>query len=146
MKGNSPREQALIYLESLDEETMRRAWPEVPEGLRPRLVAAAVIFGRQFLKRAPENMGTMQENEFQRFLMGLMNDVIEELSEVEDVSKEEITDFLGDVGVRDKALEMDEVIDAYESGGSGGSLDFLLREAVDARREKAIWSDHWSSG
>jgi hypothetical protein len=145
MTGEPPRKQALSYLGMLDEETMRLAWPEVPEEDRPKLVTAAVIFGRAFESRVPEGSEPTREDETQRLLMRLMNDVIEELSGIEGVSKEKAADFLGDIAVRDKVFEMDEVIEAYE-GGSDGSLDSLLREAVAGRREKAVWADHWRSG
>lgn len=148
MTQPSPQKQALAYLEKLDEETMRLAWSEIPEEDRAKLATAAVIFGRQFQRRVPEGSEPTRENEFQRLLMSLMNDVIEELSRVEGMSKEEATSFLSDVGVRDKVLEMDEVIEAHENSGEdpGKSLDALLREAIEGRQEKAIWSDHWSSG
>ena len=37
-------------------------------------------------------------------------------------------------------LRFNEVLDAYAGGESGPTLDELLREAVDGRREKAIRS------
>ncbi len=146
MAEDPPRKKAHVYLEELDEETMRLAWGEISEEDRLRLVLAAVVFGRRFESRVPGGSEPTREDEFQRLLMRLMNDVIEELSEIEGISKEEAADFLGDIAIRDKALELDEVIEAYENGASGKSLDPLLREAVDGRREKAVWSDHWISG
>ncbi len=156
MTEDPPRKQALAYLERLDEETMRLAWPEVSKEHRARLVAAAVIFGRRFESRVPEGSEPTREDEVQKLLMRLMNDVIGELSRIEGVSEEEATEFLADIAVRDKVLEMDEVISEYESGvsegggseggGSGGSLDLLLRNAVAGRQEKAVWADHWRSG
>lgn len=142
---DSPRKQALAYLGTLDEETMRLAWPEIPEEERPKLVAAAIIFGRRFESRVPEGSEPNREDELQKLLMRLMNDVIEELSEIEDTSKEDAANFLSDIAVRDKVFEMDEVIEAYENGGSDESLDSLLRKAVAGRREKAVWADHWRS-
>ncbi len=146
-----PRKQAFAYIEKLGEETMRLAWEGVAETDRPRLVAAAIIFGRRFESRVPEGSEPSQEDALQKLLMRIMNDVIEELSDIEGTSKEEAAEFLGDVGVRDKVFEIDEVIFEYEGGNeddgdSGESLDSLLREAVDGRREKAIWADHWRSG
>lgn len=144
---DSPKKQALAYLGELDEETMRLAWGASSSGEdRMRLVLGAVIFGRSFESHVPEGSEPGWGDELQKLLMRLMNDVIEKLSGVEGISKEEAAEFLGDIAVRDKVLEMDEVISAYESGGSGSSLDTLLREAVDGRREKAVWSNHWSSG
>ncbi|CAN5684650.1 MAG: hypothetical protein M3494_06220 [Actinomycetota bacterium] len=148
---NPPKQKALEYLEKLDEETTRLAWPEVPEEHRPRLMTAAVIFGRRFESRVPEGSEPTKEADVRKLLMRLMNDVIEELSAVEGIDKEEATNFLSDVAIRDKIFEMDEVISEYESvgggsGGSGESLDSLLRGAVAGRREKAVWADHWRSG
>ncbi len=146
MTDDSPRHKALAYLENLEEGTMRLAWEGVPEEHRPRLVAAAVIFGRRFESRVPEGSEPTREDEIQRLLMRLMNDVIGELSSIEGTSEDEAAEFLGDIAVRDKVFEMDEVVSAYVNGGSRKSLDALLSEAVEARREKAAWSDHWSSG
>lgn len=146
MTEETPRKQALAYIEKLDEETMRLAWEGVPETDRARLVAAAIIFGRRFESRVPEGSEPTREDEIQRLLMRLMNDVIEELSGIEGASKDEAAEFLGDIGVRDKVFEMDEVISAYEDGVSGEGLDSLLREAVAGRWEKAAWADHWRSG
>lgn len=129
---------------------MRLAWEGLPERDRSKLVAAAVIFGERFESRVPEGSEPSREEDVQRVLMAIMNDVVEGLSESGGMSREEATAFLSDVAVRDKVFEMDEVICAYESGDESGesskSLDGLLREAIEGRREKAVWADHWSSG
>jgi hypothetical protein len=54
--------------------------------------------------------------------------------------------FLSEVSIRDYVLEFNEVLDAYAEDDSGRTLDEILREAVDSRREKAIRARHWSSG
>lgn len=145
MTDDSPRQKALEHLEKLDEETMRLAWEGVSIENRPRLVAAAVVFGRRFESRVPEGSEPTKEDEVQKLLMRIMNDVIEEISEIEGMSEDEAAEFLGDVGTRDKIFEMDEVIEEYE-GGASESLDSLLRGAVAGRREKAVWADHFRSG
>jgi len=137
------RDPALGYLEELEEETMLRAWGEgVSAEDRRRIVLAAVIFGRQFEERVAARPVEVDEDGLRRFLMGLMNGVVEEFARREGLDGGEAAEFLSEVGTRDHVLEFNEVLDAYAAGdeGSGRTLDELLREAVDGRREKAIRS------
>lgn len=129
-------------LAKLDEGTMRRAWGDRTPEERRRIVLAAIIFGREFEARSSE---ASVENA-QRFLMSLMNAAIEEFAALEGMDRAEATSFLGDVTTRDQVLEFNEVLESHEAGDSDETLDTLLREAVDSRREKAIWSGHWRSG
>jgi hypothetical protein len=139
--------QARAYLGELEEATMRRAWGEdaSPE-YRHRIVAAAIIFARQFEERVRERSANLSEEEAQGFLMALLNAVIEEFAEREGMESSEAAAFLGDVRTRDYVLEFNEVLDAYEVDESGRTLDEIFRETVESRREKAVWSRHWSSG
>jgi len=105
---------------------------------RRRIVLAATIFGRQFDERVAERPSGSGEAELRRFLMGLMNGVVEEFARREGLDRDEAAEFLGEVGTRDQVLEFNEVLDAYEDEQSGRTLDGLLREAVESRREKAI--------
>jgi hypothetical protein len=126
------------YLAELSEETMLLAWGEnASVEDRRRIVLAATIFGRQFEERAAERSSGSGEAELRRFLMGLMNGVVEEFARSEGLDRDEAAEFLGEVGTRDHVLEFDEVIDAYEGEKTGRTLDELLREAVESRREKA---------
>ena len=129
---------ALGYLEELREETMVLAWGEgVSSKDRRRIVLAALIFGRQFEERAEERPAESDDVGLRRFLMGLMNDVVEEFARREGLERDEAAEFLGEVGTRDHVLEFDEVLDAYAGDKAGRTLDDLLREAVESRREKA---------
>jgi len=129
---------ALGYLEELGEETMVLAWGEdVSSKDRRRIVLAALIFGRQFEERAEERPAESDEDGLRRFLMGLMNDVVEEFARREGLERDEAAEFLGEVCTRDHVLEFDEVLDAYAGDEIGRTLDGLLREAVESRREKA---------
>lgn len=129
-------------LAKLDEGTMRRAWGDRTPEERRRIVLAAIIFGREFEARSSE---ASVENA-QRFLMSLMNAAIEEFAALEGMDRAEAMSFLGDVTTRDQVLEFNEVLESHEAGDSDETLDTLLREAVDSRREKAIWSGHWRFG
>lgn len=141
----SERDPALALLEELDEETMRRAWGEERGSEdRRRIASAALIFGEQLEERLEEGAPGSDEQARQRFLMGLMNAAIREFARRENLSQDEAADFLGDLGTRDRVLELNEALDARSE--SGRLLDELLGEAVESRQEKAIWSDHWSSG
>ena len=144
--GRSP-DPVQTYLNQLREETMSRAWGEAvsPEDRR-RIVVAATIFGCQLEERLAQRSPVVGEEELQRFLMALMDGVIEEFAERERMDKSEAVNFLSEVSTRDYALEFNEVLDAYAEDDSGRTLDEILREAVDSRREKAIWARHWSSG
>jgi hypothetical protein len=134
-KGLDP---AAGYLAELGEETMLLAWgDDVSEEDRRRIVLAAVIFGRQFDERAARRPSGSDEAELRRFLMGLMNGVVEEFARYEGLDRDEAAEFLGEVGTRDHVLEFNEVLDAYLGGEAGRTLDELLREAVESRREKA---------
>jgi hypothetical protein len=138
--GEGDREVVLGYLAELREETMLRAWGEdVSAEDRRRIVLAATIFGRQFDERVAERPAGSDEAELRRFLMGLMNGVVEEFARREGLDRDEAAEFLGEVGTRDHVLEFNEVLDAYEEEEeTGRTLDELLREAVESRREKAI--------
>ena len=128
----------LGYLTELREETMLLAWGEgVSVKDRRRIVLAAIIFGRQFDERVAERPSGSDEDELRRFLMGLMNGVVEEFARREGLNRGEAAKFLGEVGIRDQVLELDEVLDAYEGEETGCALDELLREAVESRRVKA---------
>ena len=144
--GRSP-DPALAYLNQLREETMSRAWGEglSPEDRR-RIVVAATIFGRQLEERLAQRTSEVGEEELQRFLMALMDGVVEEFAEREGMDKGEAVTFLSEVSTRDYVLEFNEVLDAYAEDDSGRTLDEILQEVVDNRREKAIWARHWSSG
>lgn len=133
-------EVVLGYLAELREETMLLAWGEDASAEdRRRIVLAAMIFGRQFDARVAERPAGSDEDELRRFLMSLMNGVIEEFARCEGLERDEAAEFLGEVGTRDHVLEFNEVLDAYEEDEeTGRTLDELLREAVESRREKAI--------
>ena len=129
------------YLGELSEETMGRAWGEgVSDTGRRRIVLAALIFGRQFEERAAHRPKETDEEGLRRFLLNLMNGVVEEFAAVEGLDRDEAAEFLSEVPTRDHVLEFDEVLDAYANGGSGRTLDGLLRKAVLDRGEKAMRS------
>lgn len=152
MGKEKPRERqetglALAYLEELDDETMTLAWgPDKTLEDRRRIILAAVIFGQQFEermeKRPPENL---EEKEFQRFLMGLMNAVISEFADCEDLDLASAATFLGDISNRDYVLEFNEVLEDFAEDPEK-PLDEHLSAAVENRHERAKWSRHWSSG
>ncbi len=135
------------YLAELGEETMLLAWGEdVSAEDRRRIVLAALIFGRQFEERAAERPSRSDEDGLRRFLMGLMNGVVEEFARREGLDRGEAVEFLGEVGTRDHVLEFNEVLDAYEGEETGRTLDELLREAVEGRGERAIRSRRGGPG
>ncbi len=145
--GNQEADPALAYLKELDEETMSLAWgPDKTPEDRRRIILAAKIFGRQFEERMrecpPENL---EEKEFQRFLMALMNAVISEFAERESIDHTAAATFLSDVNVRDYVLEFNEVLEEF-SDEPERSLDEHLKAAIENREEHARWADHWSSG
>lgn len=113
---------------------MRRAWGEASAEDRRRIVLAAIVFGRQFEERVSGRPAG--EEEARRLLMDLMNRVVQEFAALEGMEVGEAADFLGEVGRRDRVLEFSEVLD--EHGETGRSLDELLNEAVDLRRERAF--------
>jgi hypothetical protein len=126
------------YLAELSEETMLLAWGEnASVEDRRRIVLAATIFGRRFDERAAERPLGLGEAELRRFLMGLLNGVVEEFARREGLDRGEAAEFLAEVGTRDHVLEFDEVLEAYEGEETGRTLDELLREAVESRRVKA---------
>ena len=134
------------YLEMLGEETMRLAWGERTPEERRRIVTAALLFGRKFEEKM-EHEVPASEAEERRFLMDLMNAVIGEFARSEGMSRDEAASFLGSVPTRDYILELNEAIETYEAEKKAGrSLDEILREAVERRRERAVWARHWSSG
>jgi hypothetical protein len=141
------RDAVLRYLAELREETKLLAWGEdVSAEDRRRIVLAATIFGRQFDERLAERPSGSDEDELRRFLMGLMNGVVEEFARREGLDKDEATEFLGEVVTRDHVLEFNEVLDAYTSGESGLTLDELLREAVEGRGDRALRSKREDPG
>jgi (2Fe-2S) ferredoxin len=144
--GGSP-DRAPAYLNQLREETMSRAWGEdvSPEDRR-RIVVAATIFGSQLEERLTQRSPEAGAEELQRFLVALMDGVVEEFAEREEMDKSEAVTFLSEVSTRDYVLEFNEVLEAYAEDDSGRTLDEILQEAVDSRGEKAIWARHWSSG
>jgi hypothetical protein len=144
--GGDP-DHAPAYLNQLREETMSRAWGEdaTPEDRR-RIVLAATVFGRQLEERLAQRSPRVGEEELQRFLVALLDGVVEEFAGREGMDKGEAATFLSDVSTRDYVLEFNEVLDAYARGDSERTLDEILHEAVDSRREKAIWARHRSSG
>ncbi len=120
---------------------MLLAWGEgISTEDRRRIVLAALIFGRQFDERVAEHPSVSDEDELRRFLMGLMNGVVDEFARREGLDRDEAAEFLGEVGTRDHVLEFNEVLDAYAGNEPGLTLDGLLREAVEGRRERAIRS------
>ncbi|MGB3681932.1 MAG: hypothetical protein WA990_05545 [Rubrobacteraceae bacterium] len=151
MKDHPPRpndaeDPAPGYLAALKEETMVRAWGgDKPPEYRRRVVSAAVIFGRQLETRMSANPPDSGEAGIQRFLMALMNSVISEFAAEEGLPEEAATGFLGAVETRDHVLEFNEVLEEFHED-PGRTLDEHLASAVEDRRERAIWSQHWSSG
>ena len=125
------------YLYQLQEDTMRLAWGEEasPEDRR-RIVSAAIIFGRQFEESLGDRPGDLDEAGARRLLMNLMNRVVREFAAEEGMETGAAAEFLGEIGTRDRVLEFSEVLDAYRE--SGRPLDWLLREAVGDRRERAF--------
>ena len=145
--GSQEEDPALAYLEELDEETMSLAWGQdkTPEDRR-RIILAAMIIGRQFeermRERPPENL---EEREFQRFLMALMNAVISEFAERERIDQASAAAFLGNLSTRDYVLELNEVLEEF-ANEPDRPLNEHLKAAVESREAHARWSDHWSSG
>jgi len=93
-------------------------------------------------ERPPENL---EEKEFQRFLMALMNEVISEFADHEGMDQASAATFLGDIVTRDYVLEFNEVLEEC-ANDPGKPLDEHLRAAIENREERARWADHWSSG
>ena len=144
--NNEDSVSASDHLSEIGEETLRRAWGENKTfEYRRRVVSAAIIFGRQLDARMSENPPETDEAGLQRFLMALMNSAISEFARNEGLDEGEAAEFLGDVETRDHVLELNEVLEERHNN-PGRPLDGLLNEAVDKRRDKAIWADHWSSG
>jgi hypothetical protein len=152
VSGDNPRGQqevdpALAYLEMLDGETMSLAWGagKTPEDRR-RIVFAATIFGRQFEERMRESPPeSLEERDFQRFLMSMMSAVISEFAEHEGTDQASASAFLGEVSTRDYVLEFNEVLEEFADDPEK-PLDEHLRTAVESRQERARWAQHWSSG
>lgn len=145
--GKQEADPALAYLEELDEKTMSLAWgPDNTPEDRRRIVLAATIFGRKFEERMRERPpANLEEKEFQRFLMGLMNAVIWEFAEHESMDHASAAAFLSDVNIRDYVLEFNEVLEEFADEPEK-SLNEHLEAAVGNREEHARWADHWSSG
>lgn len=142
---SNDQEQALSCLAELGEETMQAAWgAQRTAEERRRIVQAALILGRKLDERLAEREEELHPDEAQRFLMSLINDSILEFARQENLEPDDATGFLSDVGTRDLVLEFNEALEA--SRESGSTLDDQLRQIVEARQDRAIWSDHWSSG
>lgn len=135
------------YLSMLDGKTMSLAWgPDRSPEDRRRIMDAALIFGRMFDERMVEAPpASLEEKDFQRFLMGLMNAVIAEFAAREGTSEAEAGAFLGEIRNRDHVLELNEVLEAFAQDPNT-PLDEHLRAAVEARQDKAIWARHFRSG
>lgn len=133
------------YLNELGEDTMRRAWGNVSHEEQHRIISAALVFGEQFEKRMAESPPGDEEDERQRFLMSLFDAVVREFAAREEMEQGEAANFLSDLGTRDRVLELDEVLAAYESDESGRTLDELLNGAVESRQDRAVWSRHFKS-
>ena len=141
------REGGPDYLGMLDEETMVLAWESdrSPEDRR-RIVDAAVIFGRMFDDRMLESPpASLEEKDFQRFLMGLINAVITEFAEREGMNEVDSGAFLGDIRNRDHVLEFNEVLETFAQDPDT-PVNEHLKAAVEGRQDKAIWSRHFRSG
>jgi hypothetical protein len=144
---NQEADPALAYLKELDEETMSLAWGpnKTPEDRR-RIILVAKIFGRQFEERMHERPpANLEEREFQRFLMALMNAVILEFAEREGIDQASAAAFMGDLNTRDCVLEFNEVLEEFANEPEK-SLNEHLKAAVENREAHARWADHWSSG
>lgn len=134
-------------LSALSDETMTLAWGAAsdPEERR-RTVLAALLFGEEFEKAMEENPPrSLEDKDFQRFLMKLMNAVIRRFAGHEGIPEGEAATFLSAVGRRDRALELNEAIEAATEE-PGVALDERLLEAVEERSGKAVWSRHWKGG
>jgi hypothetical protein len=131
----------------LSEETLSAAWgPDAAPDARRRLVLAALLFGEEFDRRMGESPpASLNDRDFRRFLMGLMNAVVSRFAAHEGIPQDEAAAYLGDVSRRDRVLELNEALEAY-ANGPNRPLDDLLREAVEGRRDKAVWSEHWRGG
>jgi hypothetical protein len=146
-RNEKEADPALAYLRELDGETMVLAWgtDKTPEDRR-RIVLAATIFGRQFEDRMRERPPeSLEEKDFQRFLMGLMNAVISEFAEREGLDAASASAILGEVSTRDYVLELNEVLEEFANNPET-PLDEHLKTAVESRQDRAKWSHHWSSG
>lgn len=144
--SGTERDPALAVLAGLRESTMVEAWgaEKTPEDRR-RIVAAAMVFGRQLEERLDAHSSGLRGEEAQRFLMALINASISEFAEREDIDTGEATAFLSDLSTRDYVLEFNEVLEAHADPSSEGTLDECLKRAVHERRDKAVWSRHWST-
>ncbi|MGI8650723.1 MAG: hypothetical protein ACR2KW_10150 [Rubrobacter sp.] len=144
---NEALKAAETYLSRLSEETMDRAWKELSQKGRRRIAVGAILFGQRLDETlAKGDPQLVYEQDVQRLLMKLMNDVISDFARIENLSTDEAGAFLSDVANRDRIFEFNEVIDAFEVGESDETLNELLEAAVGNRRDHALWADHWTSG
>lgn len=143
--GDDDRERAVACLRELGEETMNAAWgaQRTPEERR-RIVQAALILGRKLEEKLGQRQDELRPDEAQRFLMSLINETVTEFARQENLEPDAATEFLSDVNNRDLVLEFNEVLETAHENGL--PLDEQLRRIVEDRRDRAIWSDHWSSG
>ena len=146
-RAGDAEDPALDLLRRLDEETMTLAWgPDKSPEDRRRIVVAALLFNRKFEERMSENPPeSLDDANFQRFLMGLMNAAISEFAEREGLDPSSAAAFLGDVGTRDLIFEFSDVLDR-SAEEPATPLNEHLRAAVEDRQHKAVWSRHWSGG
>lgn len=147
LRDRDDADPALAYLGKLDEETMVRAWgtDKTPEDRR-RIVASALIFARQFEERMRGNPpASLEEKDFQRFLMALMNAVIQEFAGHEGLDPASAGAFLSDVNTRDYVLEFNEVLEEAAENPEK-PLNEHFEAAIEDRHKRAAWSNHWSSG
>jgi hypothetical protein len=147
LRNEHDTDPALACLQELAEATMTRAWgPDKTPEDRRRIVAAALIFGRQFDERMSENPPeSTDEKDFQRFLMALMTAVIQEFAEREGMDPASAGSFLSDVNTRDYVLEFNEVLEESAEDPEK-PLDEHFKAAIEDRQDRAIWSRHFSSG
>ncbi len=106
---------------------------------------AALLFGDEFERRTRDGLPADEPGE-RRLLMDIMSAVVERFADLEKLDREEAAAFLGDLTNRDHILELDEVIETFEQEGGQRSLDEVLREVVERRKERRAWARHWSSG
>ena len=146
-KAVSVGQRALGLLRQLDEETMVLAWgPGKTSEERRRIMIAALIFGQKFEERMVENPPeSLNDADFGRFLMGLMNAAIAEFARTEGLDDAEAGAFLADMGTRDLIFELSDVLDGFAEDPNT-PLNRHLKAAVEERQQRAVWSQHWTGG
>ncbi|MBX6765486.1 MAG: hypothetical protein IRY88_17735 [Rubrobacteraceae bacterium] len=142
---NDALQKAQAYLDMLSGESMELAWGRRTDQDRYRIMLAALLFGDEFERRTRDGLPADEPGE-RRLLMDIMSAVVERFADLEKLDREEAAAFLGDLTNRDHILELDEVIETFEQEGGQRSLDEVLREVVERRKERRAWARHWSSG